>query len=137
MTSIFYLIWISNAFFVFVTLSFIVQGVLGLCQIKNYRLRAFVRLIPGIALALMPLLQYFNIGQLLNPLSCEGWLQQTVGNFSPELKSYLTLPKETILTQYFFVEPFHSLIKALLVIFIAITAVIFLGKIFQKFMKKW
>lgn len=132
MSSIFFLIsWISNAFFVFVTLTLIVEGFIGLYQIKSYRLRAFARLIPGTALAFMPLLQYLHIGQLLNPLSCDGWLQQAVGYFYPGLKSYLTLPKETILTQYFFVEPFHSLIKALLGIFIAITAVIFLGKIFQ------
>lgn len=132
MSNIYFLIsWLSNAFFVFVTLALIVEGFLGLSKIKSYRLRAFVRQIPVIALAFMPLLQYLHIGQFLNPLSCEGWFQKAIGYFSPELKSYITYPKETILTQYFFVEPFNSIIQVLLGMFITITTIIFLGRIFQ------
>ncbi len=132
MNNLFFLIsYLSDAFFVFVTLALIVEGSLGLCQIKNYRLRAFFRLIPCIALSFLPLLQHFHIGQFLNPLGCSGWFQKSVIYFFPGLKSYLDIPKETILEHVFFIEPFTSIIKALLGIFIVTTVVIFLSKIFQ------
>lgn len=132
MNSLFFLIsWLSNAFFLFITLAHLVEGLLRLCRIKSYRTRAYVRLIPGIALAFMPLLQHLHIGQLLNPLSCGGWLQKGVTHFSPGLMDYLTFSRETILTPYLLSEPFTLTIKILLGIFIGITTIIFLWKIFQ------
>lgn len=132
MNSLFFLIpWLSNAFFVFVTFALVIEGLLGLCQIKCYRLQANIRLIPGFALAFIPLLQYLHIGQFLNPLSCEGWLQKGVTYFFPGLISYLILPKETILTQYLFTESFILVTKILLCLFVSITTIIFLWKISQ------
>ena len=131
MSSLFFLIsWLSNAFFVFVTLAAVVQGILGLFQIKNYRLRAFARMIPTIALVFMPLLQKLNIGLFLNPLSCDGWLQKLIVYFFPGTKSYLSMPKETF-KHYLSVEPFTSIVSVFVGLFVVVTGIKFFGKICQ------
>lgn len=134
MTSLFFLIsWLSDAFFVFVTVALIAQGILGFFRIKNYRSRAFIRVIPGMALLLMPFLNLFKIGRFLNPLSCDGWLQKLIVYFFSPMKNYFTHSKE-IVTQYVLVDPFISIVGAFIGLFVAITVVIFLGKIFQVFL---
>jgi|JI9StandDraft_1071089.scaffolds.fasta_scaffold01748_16 beta-lactamase regulating signal transducer with metallopeptidase domain len=131
MSSLFFLIaWLSNAFFLFATLALLIQGALGLLPVKNYRLRAFVRLIPGMALLLMPLLSKLKIGQFLNPLSCEGWLQKGLIYWLPTLKSYITLPKQ-LLRKQLPLEPVASLVSVLVSLFVVTTAVLFLAKLFQ------
>ncbi len=134
MNSLFFLIsWLSDTFFVFVTLALIVQGVLGSFRIKSYRFRAFIRMIPGMALLFMPFLNLFKIGRFLNPLSCDGWLQKLIVYFFSPIKNYLTIPNE-IITQYVLVKPFISIVGVFIGLFIAITVVMFLRKIFQIFL---
>lgn len=132
MSSLFFLIsWLSNAFFVFITLALVTQGILRLLRVKSYRLRACARMIPGVALLFMPLLQFLKIGQFLNPLSCDGWLQKLIIYFFPGMKNILTIPKEMVLNQYSHFEPFNSAISILFCLFITTTIIVFLGRVFQ------
>ena len=132
MSSLLFMIsWISNAFFVFITLALLIQGVLGVFRCKSHRLRVFARMIPGLALLSMPFFHSSNMWNFLNPLSCNGWLQKSIVYFFPGMQSYLAAPKEMLLNQYFHFGSFTKAIHVFLGVFIAVTAIVFLAKVVQ------
>lgn len=127
---LFMISWISNSFFVFVIPALMVQGILGLFRIKNYRIRAYARMIPGFALLFIPLLQKFGIGRFFNPLSCDGWLQKLLVCFLPSMTNRLGALRGS-LAQYLSFEPFTSILAVFIYLFIGITLLVFLGKMIQ------
>lgn len=122
--------WLSDSFFVFLTIALAVQGTLSLFRIQNYRLRAFFRMTPILALLFTPLFQLFQIGHFLNPLSCDGWPQKLMAYFFPKVQETLSHSKEELIHSLT-LEPFASILSALLWIFTAITAAMFLFKLFR------
>lgn len=72
---------------------FAVQGLMwvALKFIKSFRWKAFLRLLPFVALLIDPFFTKWSIGNWINPLSCDSCIQSLMLHiFSPELKGYLS-----------------------------------------------
>lgn len=91
--------FLLSSFIVFFTTLFFIEVFLKIFPLKNFRLRANLRLIPFLLLVLDPLFEQWSFGDWLNPLSCNSCVQRVLLQFLPNLRTHLS-ENEISLTRY-------------------------------------
>jgi len=82
---------LMNAALIFFTVAFIVEGIVGLFQVKNRRSRATFRLFPFLAMIMDRIFTEFNLVNWLNPLGCCSCTQKLILKaFFKDFNHYLT-----------------------------------------------
>lgn len=108
---------ILSSLFVFLILSFLIEGVIALFNITNYRLRSICRLLPIFKLPLFFIVPFID----LNILSCDSLIKPYIRSFFSDISNKHSLPKHLglILPEY------------LVILFVIATATIFLYRLLQ------
>lgn len=122
--------FLISTFLSFFSIAFVVEIAIALFRIKKHRARSMLRLLPMFSLATDFFFSKLSTGNLLNPLHCESCIQRLFLQFKPELKQYLAEHK-IAWSRHLASQAPDALFTALLLVFISISAFIFMRKVVQ------
>lgn len=115
----------------FFTVAFVIELLIVSFRIKQHRIRSNLRLLPFLSLIVDFIFQKLNIGNWLNPLSCDSCIQKFLLQlYFPELKVYLST-NEISLVRYLASQNLQEFSLAIFVLFGSITAFFIIKRIYQ------
>lgn len=110
----------------FLSVAFAMEGMFFLFQVRNFRVRSLLRLVPFAALLIDT-----QIGNWFNPLSCESCVQKLLlGAFFPDLQAYLN-ENEMSLIRYLSFEGISFWTTLLMGAFYLVSFVLVARKVYQ------
>ncbi|HEV8051895.1 MAG TPA: M56 family metallopeptidase [Parachlamydiaceae bacterium] len=112
---LYFLSFLTSSFLAFFVVALAIEMILPLFQIKNFRTRSTLRLLPFISLFIDVLFKNYSITTLINPFMCTSCSQKLyLENFQPQLKAYLSV-NNTSLMRYLGTDYQHHLFTILMI----------------------
>ncbi len=134
---LFFLSVLISSFFAFFTTAFIVDLIINIFGIKQYRIRSTLKLLPFVSLIIDLLFNKFSIAYLINPLSCASCMQKFLLQiFFPQLKAHLN-QNEVSLINYLGFDIKHIFFSAIFIAFLVLSLMLALRQIVQAFFQMY
>jgi Zn-dependent protease with chaperone function len=122
---------LSSSVLAFFTVAFGVEIVIKIFNLKHFRTRSILRLLPVFSLIVDLLFQQYSIAKWINPFSCASCLQKILlGFFFPQLRDQLTEQQISLVT-YLGEAHQHSIFSSIFLIFLGISVMLAFFKIIQ------